>query len=159
MSITIRPASFTDIPVLQTLFAEIDDLHVRAHPERFRVTGEPPRDETYLREQIGSPEIPFLVAVAGGEVIGFLQAAVYRAAEMSLLVPRRWLWVETLCVRSDWRERGVGRALMTAVEEWALARDVRAVELNVWAFNRGAVDFYQSLGYRTITQRMWKPLE
>lgn len=159
MSITIRPASFTDIPVLQTLFAEIDELHVRAHPERFRHTDEPARAESYLREQIGNPDFPFLVAVAGDGVVGFVQGAVYRASELGLLVPRRWLWVETLCVRSDWRRRGVGHALMAAVEAWAQAHDIHAVEFNVWMFNRSAVNFYQALGYHTITQRMWKSLE
>ena len=52
-------------------------------------------------------------------------------------------WVEEIAVRSSWRRRGVGRALMARFEEWTASRGAKLVALAT----RRAADFYRALGY------------
>lgn len=52
--------------------------------------------------------------------------------------------VERVAVLSEARRCGVGRALMAAVEDWALSRGLDAVALNA---QESAIPFYRSLGY------------
>lgn len=52
-----------------------------------------------------------------------------------------------LMVASDWRRRGVGRALMLGAEEWARSAGVRKLELHVLPYNEAAIALYESLGY------------
>ena len=52
-------------------------------------------------------------------------------------------WVEEVVVTQQYRGRGLGRALMSAFESWAAARDCALVALAT----RRAAPFYLALGY------------
>ncbi|MBW1639409.1 GNAT family N-acetyltransferase [Microbacterium resistens] len=56
------------------------------------------------------------------------------------------------------RGRGLGRALLAAVEQEAHAHGAEALELNVFGGNRAAIALYLSAGYEVSTQQMRKPL-
>jgi len=58
-------------------------------------------------------------------------------------------WVYYLAVATDSRGTGVGRALMTAAEDWLRERDVPALNLMVRSENTAALGFYDRLGYTT----------
>jgi len=46
--------------------------------------------------------------------------------------------------------------LLAAAEHWAAERGIEAIDLNVWDFNRGAAAFYEKMGFKTVSCRMWK---
>ena len=54
--------------------------------------------------------------------------------------------------------QGVGRALLTAVEQWASARGYRFLTLNVFADNARARRVYERAGYAPDTVRYFKEL-
>ncbi|MGO4689250.1 GNAT family N-acetyltransferase [Glaciibacter sp. 2TAF33] len=56
------------------------------------------------------------------------------------------------------RGRGLGRALLEAVEDGARRAGAVALELNVFARNHAATALYSSAGYDVITQQMRKSL-
>lgn len=50
-------------------------------------------------------------------------------------------------VREDWRGKGVGRALMTRVLDWAQTSALSKIALAVYAHNLPAIALYRSLGF------------
>jgi len=56
-------------------------------------------------------------------------------------------WVYYVAVSPRHRRRGIGAALMRAVEEALLERGCPKLNLQVRSANRGAVAFYRRLGY------------
>lgn len=50
--------------------------------------------------------------------------------------------------RHDARRRGVGEALLTTIQQWAIDTRVPVVEISVHARNEGGQAFLESLGYR-----------
>jgi GNAT superfamily N-acetyltransferase len=68
-------------------------------------------------------------------------------------------YVDLLVVAPEAEGAGVGRALMTHVEEWARAHAMREVVLDVFANNFGARAFYERCGYQPDHIRMAKPLD
>lgn len=56
-----------------------------------------------------------------------------------------WLTVDTMWVHPDHRGRGLGRELLTAVEDQARRRGCRWAKLNTWEFQ--APEFYARCGY------------
>ncbi len=63
-----------------------------------------------------------------------------------------------LVVARQAARRGVGRALIQAVESWARERGFRFLTLNVFARNFDARQFYERSGFSEDTVRYVKPL-
>jgi GNAT superfamily N-acetyltransferase len=99
------------------------------------------------------------VAEREEEIVGFLWGLVRQAPDTPMHVPRRWLLVDMLGVAESHRGQGIGRALMEQAHDWARGQGINEVELTVWEFNRGAIAFYEELGYTAIVRRLWKELE
>jgi len=88
---------------------------------------------------LASADACLLVAAEGddclGYVLGFRHLTFYANGPVG--------WVEEIVVTQQYRGRGLGRALMSAFESWAAARDCVLVALAT----RRAAPFYLALGY------------
>jgi ribosomal protein S18 acetylase RimI-like enzyme len=114
-------------------------------------------DDGILREEFRHPNPDNLLLVAEDEHatrLGFVFARLRRDVFSGSPVTH----VETLATEAGAEGMGVGRALMTAVEEWARARGSAFVTLNVFATNARARGFYSQLGYQPETVHYIKPL-
>jgi len=80
-----------------------------------------------------------LLAVDGEERLGYLLGFQH----LTFYANGPVAWVEEVFVRGQERGRGVGRALMSAFERWAAARDCALVALAT----RRAAPFYRALGF------------
>jgi len=58
-----------------------------------------------------------------------------------------------LYVVPEHRRRGIGKALMRYVENWAIQRGDRQIGLQVFQSNKPALNLYNQLGYQT--QSLW----
>lgn len=58
-----------------------------------------------------------------------------------------------LYVMPEHRRRGIGRALMRYLENWAITRGDRQIGLHVFQSNQTAINLYIQLGYQT--QSLW----
>ena len=66
--------------------------------------------------------------------------------------------LDVIAVAEAGEGRGVGRALLAAVEEWSAARGHRFINLNVFAGNHRARGVYERAGYWQDTIRYVKEL-
>jgi ribosomal protein S18 acetylase RimI-like enzyme len=147
MVYVIRPATIDDYAGVALVFDEIDRQHCEALPHIFRAVDGPALDRGYFEATLADAEAAWLAAERDGEIIGFVTVRAGQAPDRPFLVPRRYAHVENLVVRASDRHGGIGRALMVAAERWAAERGLREIQLNVWEFNRGAITFYEELGY------------
>jgi ribosomal protein S18 acetylase RimI-like enzyme len=90
-----------------------------------------------------------LVAEADGELVGFVAAE-----ERRHWCGDRGAYVGELVVAHKAEGRGVGRALMGAVTEWAGDRRIPHVTLETGAANQAARAFYQRLGFQEEDVRL-----
>lgn len=114
-------------------------------------------DDAILRDQFrqASPDNLLLVAEdEPGVRLGFVFARSRRDGFTGQSV----VHVETLATEAEAEGQGVGRLLMTAVEDWARGRGASFVTLNVFHTNARARGFYARLGYQPETVHYVKPL-
>ncbi|MBD2141719.1 GNAT family N-acetyltransferase [Anabaena sp. FACHB-1250] len=64
-----------------------------------------------------------------------------------------------LYVMPEYRHRGIGKALMNYIENWAKQRGYRQIGLQVFQTNTPALDLYHQLGYQEQSLWMVKSLQ
>ena len=148
---------------LCALFAELDRFHHEARPTVFVPPpsgAQPSRSPEFIAGLLGDGRSTILVAECkDGELAG-LAMLVEKAVPASPVRPaRRFVEVDSLSVAGRHRGAGIGRLLMQHAELWARGRGVDMLELSVWEFNRGALAFYEGLGFETATRRMTRRLD
>ena len=158
MELTIREADITEFTDLCGLFDEGDVLHRENLPHIFWKPKVPLWDEKFMRGLISDENIGLFVAETEDQVAGLVYAVVRESPPVPIFIPRRYAMVDNLIVKEKFRHAGIGRALMERIHEWAGEKGLDTVELNVWEFNKPAIDFYRKLGYETSSRMMSKRL-
>jgi len=151
MATVIREATADDYEALCELFDEVAALHRDHLPHFFRKPTRPVREQAYYQG--------LFLSEVNGNAVGFVHAVIRDAPALPIFIPRRYAVVDNLGVKSDFRGGGIGWRLMQRIHDWAIVKGASAIELNVHAFNRGAISFYRKLGYKTVSQRMTQSLD
>jgi GNAT superfamily N-acetyltransferase len=158
MKLSIREAVASDYDDLCALFDEGDALHRENLPRIFQKPRGAVRDRDYVLGLLADEAVGFFIAQVGDRLVGLICVMVRESPEVPIFVRRRYTVVNDVVVKEEFRRTGIGRALMEKAHEWAVAEGADSIELNVWEFNRGAIDFYQTLGYETASRKMTKRL-
>ncbi|MEK7476117.1 MAG: GNAT family N-acetyltransferase [Candidatus Coatesbacteria bacterium] len=153
-----RQAVRRDVAAINELALEAHAFHVKGVPGVFRMPTSGPANLRYWASALKGRNTAVLVAEDDGRLAGYVQVGIRDAMRLPVLKRRRFGYVSNLGVGRRWRRRGVGRLLMQAAHQWLRQRHIREIELNVWSFNRGALRFYERLGYRFLSHRMGKGL-
>ena len=156
----IRPATAEDEPALVELEHESAIHHAEVDPRRWRVPSKEAVAAYRRRRREEDPEARALVAVVGERVIGIVEVLPRAGVDYpgAARVPFDSVDIG-LSVTPEWRDRGVGTALMEAAEAWARERGAARMILDIAAANTGARRLYERLGYETHALMMDKALE
>lgn len=90
----------------------------------------------------------WVAGAANGELVGFLEASVRNHAEG---VGREAVgYLEGWYVKPEFRRRGVGRALVTAAEDWARRRGFTHMGSDTELDNEASLKSHLAMGYREV---------
>jgi GNAT superfamily N-acetyltransferase len=154
---SVREARSADYEGVAVITEEGDALHREHLTWLFRA---PMGDEVRRRlfnEQLNSSDAALFVAEAG-DLIGVACVVLRSAPELETFIQQKRAVLDYVVVRSAWRGRGVGTALVRAAESWAHDKDMKWIELGVYEFNESARRLYSTLGYAPVSTRMRKAL-
>jgi ribosomal protein S18 acetylase RimI-like enzyme len=152
-----REATIDDHPALDTLWIEGDLMHHEAWPNVFARPADSARPRDAVMAMLADPEQSLIVAEIDSRIAGFVRVTL--RDRQPPFIPVRIAIVEEIVVAAERRGEGIGSRLMAEAEAWAKNNGANEVWLDVWDFNEGAIGFYASLGYETITLRMRKSVE
>jgi GNAT superfamily N-acetyltransferase len=136
VGLRISPATEEDVPLVFGFVRKLAEFERAAH----RVTA----TEDDLREGLfgARPVVEALIAHLGDTPAGF--ALFYPI--FSTFSGRRGIYLEDLFVDPEHRGRGVGKALLSCVEDLARERGCDRLQWSVLNWNQHAIDFYKSIG-------------
>jgi ribosomal protein S18 acetylase RimI-like enzyme len=150
----IEPGSPTDAGTLARLNPFVHDLHREHAPHVF---GAPTHEEAAaaFEAMLRRDNHRAFLAYVDDRAVGYVLVTVGERPASAFNRPRRWLYIDQISIEPAARRRGVGRALVAAVLEYADDTEIHDVEVDTWAFNDRAQAFFASLGFRAKTRRSW----
>lgn len=158
MDITIREASITDYNVLSEIFSELDELHRINHPELYVKPDNIPRTPEYISELINNEDMALFVAETDSKVIGLAECRILASSDFPIFKKRKWVQLDSLAVKAEYKNCHAGSLLLKRVIEWSRQKKINRIELNVFAFNEGAVKFYSNKGFKDLSRKMYLDL-
>lgn len=146
----VRPARAQDAEAVCTIYNPyITDTVITF--EEAAVTAEDMRERM---AQVGSAQLPWLVADSGGVVVGYAYAAAFRARSAY-----RFSVETTVYLQADHAGRGVGRALYGALIAALRQRDLHSAIGSIALPNEASVALHERLGFHKVAhleQVGWK---
>ena len=141
-SLSIRPATRSDIPLIRSLIGELAEYEKLGH--------ELVASEADLASALfGDPVIAqVLIAEIGATPAGF---ALFFTS-FSTFLGKPGIYLEDLFVRANYRGQGVGRALLRQLAGLAVERGYGRLEWSVLDWNAQAIGFYESLSARAQSE-------
>lgn len=151
MDMTIRKAQLSDNEGVLRLLKQIAELHHEGRPDIFKSnTSKYSKDD--LAEILKDENKPVFVAVDEHDrVLAYVFCVVIKTENHAVLKDAHSLFIDDFCVDKSLRGQNIGKKLFEAVQSYAREINVYKIDLNVWEFNKGAIEFYQKCGF--ITQR------
>lgn len=154
MTIRVREATLAD---REFILGVVPRLRAFGPPALRPIAALDRAERESLERALATPIPDALLLVAELDAIGPVGVAHAQTAT-DYFTRERHGHLEILAVAEAGEGRGVGRALLAAVEAWALARGYRFLTLNVFAGNERARAVYAHLGYEPDTLRYAKVL-
>jgi GNAT superfamily N-acetyltransferase len=142
VTLSIRPASVADLPLIARFIRDLAEYEKLAHEVRF--------DEAKLGEKLFGlrPYAEVLI----GEIDGSPQGFALFFHNFSTFEGRPGIYLEDLFVRPEARGSGLGKALLAHLAGLVVERDCARLEWSVLDWNAPAIGFYQSLGARLMDE-------
>lgn len=144
----IRKATVEDIDSINELFFELDTGSINMQPEHFQRGS---RSFEYLSDLIKNDKSDFLLAVIDDAIVGFSLLLAKETANLNLLVPCKYAYIQDFVVDEKHRNKGIGTILMNESKQWAIERQMDYLRLSVIPANKDAQRFYARHG---LTEQM-----
>ncbi len=146
-SLTIRPATPADVPLILTLIRELAEYE--------REPGAVVATEGQLRDHLFGAS-PYAQCVMG-EVDGVVQGFALYFHNFSTWRGRPGLYLEDLFVRPPARGAGLGKALFRHLARLAVERGCARMEWAVLDWNEPAIGFYKRMGATALAEwTVWR---
>ncbi len=146
---TIRPGRREDAAEAARLWMQSAEEHTSHDPVYVTSPGAERVMRRFLADLAGSSHAFLFVAEYDGRTVGFVSGELRESSPT--FRPKTWASVDDVFVEPDYRNLGVGRALLESVKAWAKERGADGVSLQVAAANKRGRKFYEDLGFREIS--------
>ena len=151
----IRRAEPKDAPRISALLRQVLEVHAAIRPDMYR-SGTQKYSEKEVIALLQKPDCRIFVDTDKSDTArGYCICFVQQIKDDGVIVGRRELYIDDLCVDEAERRSGVARRLFEHVKAYAAKNGFDWITLNVWNGNTGALAFYHEMGLtprRTILE-------
>ena len=146
-NIIIRESNTSDSKAVYDLLLIIAELHKNGRPEMFpNLVSKYTVEE--VRSRLSKEDNGVFVAELDGKTVGYVFCEIIKEGAGTTL------YIDDLCVEPSCRRMGIAGMLMDKTKEYAKQKNCAFLMLNVWEFNKSAIEFYEKYGFETRTRHM-----
>ena len=142
--ISVRKACADEFGRILELKKQIHQLHVQGRPDLFA----PMQSFEAYQAHALDKNMQLFVAEQAEKLLGYALVCYINRPGGPYMCERNYVHVEEFCVDERFQRMGAGSALMDAIRTDARENGYPRIELDVWAFNEGARQFYEAVGMK-----------
>ena len=156
-NMNIRNSIKRDLDDICNLSDQINNFHYQHVPGIFSKPTGSEKEREFWSERLSQDDALFLVVEVDDRVQGYITARLTENTIIPFLIHKKVCRVGTIVVAETVQGNGIGRAMMRKIEQWAMDNKADEIRLEVMEFNKGAHEFYDSLGFG-VTSRILSKL-
>ena len=156
-NIKIRNLIYNDYVIVNRGYQTLHSEHVEGRPDIYKDMKDIFLEEEYSK-MLTDPDYIMIGAEEDGRLTGFLIAKRKITPVNPMLHRNRTFFVDALFVEQDCRRKGTAKRLYEYLAAKAEEEECARIDLKVWGFNKGALAFYQSMGFQIQSYNMEKKL-
>ncbi|MBB6732698.1 GNAT family N-acetyltransferase [Cohnella zeiphila] len=145
----------TDFELITSLNKPIHELHVSLYPQYFtEYNYEAIRDS--FESLVKNDLFIFLLLEDANEPLGYAWVELRNYHQNAFTKARQALFVHQISIVNGQKRRGYGTALMNYIYDLAREQSIETVELDYWANNEVAKNFYKKQGFSGYREFVYK---
>ena len=148
---SIRKIKKEDYEQIKALELQVHQLHQKARPDVFKKEERGVLNYDYFLQLLNNPKHHCFACVLDGEIVGELLSFEKAGSPAPFMKKRKVLYIESIAVDEQMQHKGIGCKLINHIKKFAKKQGFESIELNVWAFNNNAIEFYKAMGMNLKT--------
>ena len=141
----IENAKMNQIEQINKIAIQVHNLHVNWREDIFRKSNDVMKEKR-LKKLIDNQEI--FVALENTNVIGFMITGIKDKRYNEILVPKKYLVIDTLAVDENYRGQGIGSELIKYAEKLGENLECTDLYITVNPENEIAINCYKKQGFK-----------
>lgn len=148
----IRKATPADLPQIKILYSLLFEQLANYEPDYLQPALQ---DEAFLQQVVAEADnfVAFIYTI-DGEAKGFAIAKLEESPPYNCFVPLKCMYLMDIVVDQNMRGKGIGKALIDRIKQWAKEQEADYLELSVLAKNTLAEALYLREGFETFSKSM-----
>ena len=142
----IRKAKQDDYKKLLKLIFQVHKLHYENRPDIYYSLN--PFSVEYFNNLLNDKDSFIYVYEDQNNIKGLIIGYLKETKLSTILKPRKVYYIDNIVVDEKERKKGIGKNLYNYLKEEAKENNINSIELNVWSFNKDAIEFYKSIGMK-----------
>ncbi len=143
--------------LLAELNEEIQTLHHQLYPNVFRPYDKQKVVEVF-KERISQEGIKAYIALFDSVIAGYTQVRIVKTEGNVFQFPRHCVYIDQILVKSDFRKKGIGKALLDQISRLAKELEIPKIHLDHWTMNNSARSFFKRNGFEYHREVMSKSI-
>lgn len=148
MKIIVRFAKENDLEKINMIRKQVNDLHVAGRPDVFKA-GFCTEMQEFVYKQFNSDTSDIIVAEYEGDIVGFATVNHIVKPSSPYSNERKIYQIQEFGVDENHHRKGIATMMMNFIKDDARNKGFSNVELDVWEFNKTALEFYETVGFST----------
>ena len=147
---------------IKDLLVELEEYIISIDKDNLDIISKDYRDKMleYDLKELKENNGKCYLALEDNEVIGLIMGYLYKYNQEDYLdykCPKKG-YISELIVINKFRSKGIGKELISQIEEYFKSIGCEYSYLSVFAYNNNAIDFYSKAGYHSRMQDMIKKI-
>ncbi|MBS7229088.1 MAG: GNAT family N-acetyltransferase [Eubacteriales bacterium] len=151
--LTVRLAERNELEQVNVLRGQVNRLHSDARPDMFKA-GFCDELKEYVYAFFDAEGRYVVVAECGGSICGFAMVERIVKPESPYRPRIEFMHIQEFGVDPAYRRMGAATRLIGFIKGMARAAAIDRIELDVWEFNKGAIEFYNAVGFDVCREYM-----